>query len=298
MSENQNKKILIADSGATKTSWLLIDGQEKTTFETIGLHPSFIDNEGIRSILQNNPFTSFSNEVGELHFYGAGCGNPLGRELIKESLHGFFPNTQIEVETDLLGACRGLFGNEDGIAVILGTGSNSALYRKGRIEHSQPSLGYILGDEGSGAYLGKSLVAAYLNHDLPTVLQESFFEEYQLNRDQIISAVYRQPFPNRFLASFCPFLSENKTHPFVETLIYTGLNDFFRKSLYKYPNLYWYSIRFCGSIAYHFSDVLKQLCDKYKISCGRIVQSPMDGLVEYHKAAKAANKNRNTDDTD
>lgn len=283
MVENQNKKILLADSGATKTTWALLDGASQTVFETIGLHPSFIDKEGIISILQKAPFPNLSHEIDELHFYGAGCGNPKGQALIKESLHGFFPDSQIEVQTDLLGACRGLFGKEDGIAVILGTGSNSALYRKGNIEQSQPSLGYILGDEGSGAYLGKSLVAAFLNNDMPTILQETFFEKYQLNRDQIISAVYTQPFPNRFLASFCPFLSENKTHPFVEALIYAGLNDFFRKSLYKYPNLYWYSIRFCGSIAYHFSDVIKQLCDKYKIYCGRIVQGPMEGLVEYHK---------------
>lgn len=283
MSENQNKKILIADSGATKATWVLLDGTRKNTCETMGLHPSFIDKKRILASLHNSLWAAHPDEINELWFYGAGCGNSKGKEFIGESLKEFFPYAEVNVETDLLGACRGLFGEDEGVAVILGTGSNSALFQNGKIVGQHPSLGYILGDEGSGASLGKMLIATYLRREMPKDLEKALAKKFPFSHEEIIDTVYTRLFPNRFLASFCPFLSEHIEHPFINSMTLTRLGDFFQKNLLKYEHIHHHKIRFCGSIAFFFSEQIKELCLLHKLRCDGIARSPMEGLVSYHQ---------------
>ena len=277
------KSILIADSGATKTSWVWLNTEAEKHFETPGFHPAFVSKQTIHENLIQSISSKQSELIDDIYFYGAGCGNKKGKETIYTALTDFFPASNIYLETDLLGACRALFQEQQGICAILGTGSNSAFYKNGKIESRQPSLGYILGDEGSGAYLGKLLVTAFLNGEMTAISAIKFSETFDLSYEEIIDKVYRQPFPNRFLASLCPYLSAEKEDPFIDSLIRDGLNDFFRKNLLKYKNIEKQEIRFCGSIAFNFTGYLEVLCSKYKLNLGGVIKNPIEGLVKYHK---------------
>ena len=289
MIENIHKPILIADSGATKTSWRVIDNQTVTQFETIGMHPAFINFTEIDSILTKTFARYVPAHLSRVVFYGAGCSGDAGKNTIKKTLAPFFPSAKIEVHTDLLGACLALFGDEKGIASILGTGSNSAYFYHGNITQSHPSLGYILGDEGSGAYLGKKLVQLYLNLELPKELSIDFATRFNLDHDKTIEQVYKKPYPNRFLASLCPFLYDHQKIELIDKLIFEGLEDFFFKNLLKYEGIENLDIRFCGSIAYHFRNYIEQICSKHGLTLGKIVQNPIGGLVAYHKQQLSIN---------
>lgn len=282
MLRKQNKPILIADSGATKTDWVFINEGKQNSFETIGMHPMFISKNKITEALKNSLLKDSTRQEMEIYFYGAGCGSKQSRKFIRESLQDFFPSSKINVESDLIGAGLALFGNNEGIAIILGTGSNSAWFKNGKIVKSHPSLGFILGDEGSGSYLGKMLVSSFLNLELPAGLALSFKNKYQIGHRDLIEMIYAKEFPNRTLASFCPFISDHKEHPFIDKLIGKGLNDFFVKNILKYENVNHKKISFCGSIAYYFQDKIKELSSKYNLKCDLIIQKPMPGLVEFH----------------
>lgn len=275
--------ILIADSGATKAEWCLVSGKKKQVLFTAGISPYFLGTEAIRSLVQNEVATGLKNTtVDKLFFYGAGCANPENAKNVKKALQSVFPSAHVSVNTDLMAAAKALCGDQKGIACILGTGSNSCYYNGKTIVRNSPGLGYVLGDEGSGAYLGKKVLQYYLYDTFDEDLRARFDAKYVTTRVEILDAVYKQSFPNRYLASFALFLAENRGHYMIENIIEDGLNDFFFQHLNKYNEVWKYPVNFVGSVADGFKDVIKSLCESYEFDLGKILKTPMEGLVRYH----------------
>ena len=276
--------ILIADSGSTKTSWRLIHDDNKTSeFRTSGINPFYQSAEGIQHELQQNlkPQTDIY-EIERVYFYGAGCHFEDKKQIVRSAMQSIFENSVIEINSDLLAVCRALFGKEKGIACILGTGSNSCFYDGCEIKENVSPLGFMLGDEGSGAVLGKLLVADVLKNQLSEVLKNKFLTQYNLTTAEILDKVYKQPFPNRFLAQFAGFLHENSHHKPIYNIIYKSFEDFFMRNVMQYDYKH-HNIGFVGSIAYYFNDILATVAMDLNINISTIVQSPMDGLQQYHQ---------------
>lgn len=275
---------LIADSGATKAEWCLIrNGRRKTIF-TQGISPYFLNTGQIEALLRSELLPALKKTVpDEIFYYGTGCANPANALSVKKALKHVFPDTRVEVTHDLMGAARALSGREKGIACILGTGSNSCYYNGKKIIKNSPGLGYVLGDEGSGAYLGKKVIQYYLYGTFDDELRGRFDLTYTTNASEILENVYKKPLPNRYLAGFARFLAENRGHYMIENIIEDGLNDFFFNHLCKYREIWSQPVHFAGSIAFGFKDVLQQLCDSYEFELGRVMKNPMEGLIEYHR---------------
>jgi N-acetylglucosamine kinase-like BadF-type ATPase len=274
---------LIADSGATKAEWCLLkDGKRKTIF-TQGISPYFLSTEQITDLLLKELKPKMKNVIlDEIYYYGTGCANPENAKSVKKALQKVFPGTKAEVTHDLMAAARALCGRKKGIACILGTGSNSCYYDGKKIIKNSPGLGYVLGDEGSGAYLGKKVIQYYLYGTFDEELRARFDATYTTNASEILENVYKKPMPNRYLARFCRFLAENRGHYMIENIIEDGLNDFFFTHLCKYNETWTLPVCFAGGVAFGFQDVLKQLCNSYEFEIGIILKNPMEGLVKYH----------------
>lgn len=274
---------LIADSGATKCEWVLLDTGKKKKILTQGISPYFLSEEEVIALLQKELLPKIKQaSINEVYYYGTGLANSNNVKLIQRALKKVFPGAEVEANTDLLGAARALCGNAKGIACILGTGSNSCYYNGKKVVKNSPGLGYVLGDEGSGAYLGKKVIQYYLYNTFDEDLHARFNNTFDTSKDKILEQVYRGPNPNRYLASFTGFLADNRGHYMVENIIEDGINDFFFNHLYKYTESWLYPISFAGSVAYGFRDVIKNLCDTYELELGKVIKRPMDGLVEYH----------------
>ena len=276
--------ILIADSGATKTDWsLLSESGAVTIFNTQGISPHYQTSEEIAATVRTELLPQLQGIIpSQIFFYGTGCSSDKSKEIVAQGLRSVFPETESMVDHDLIAAARALCGREEGIACILGTGSNSCHFKDGKIAHNVPNLGFILGDEGSGGYLGKRLIQAFLNLELPTELHDKFKATYNLTHEEIIHTVYTKPFPNRYLATFAKFLGEHRKHPFIARLIYTGINDFFVKNITRYKEHQTLPVHFLGSIAYHFIAELNAIAASHNVTIGRILKTPMEGLIEYH----------------
>lgn len=274
---------LIADSGATKAEWCLIyNGKTKTVF-TQGISPYFLSTEQISTLLLKELKPKLKNvEVDEVYYYGTGCANPNNAKLVKKAIQKVFPGANSYVQHDLMGAARAVCGNNKGIACILGTGSNSCYYNGKKIVKNSPGLGYVLGDEGSGAYLGKRVLQYYLYNTFDEDLRARFDATYVTNTVEILENVYKKPLPNRYLAGFAKFLADNRGHYMIENIIEDGLNDFFFNHLCKYREIWTLPVSFAGSIAFGFKDVLRELCSTYEFELGKVLKNPMDGLVTYH----------------
>jgi N-acetylglucosamine kinase-like BadF-type ATPase len=280
---------LIADSGATKAEWRLVgQGKAKTLF-TQGISPYFMDTEAIAALLRRELVPAMSKgknregaEVGAVFYYGTGCANPANARIVQKALKTVFRGAAVSVQTDLMAAARAVCGREKGLACILGTGSNSCYYNGRSIVRNSPGLGYVLGDEASGAYLGKKVIQYYLYDTFDEDLRSRFDARFVTTPAEILDNVYKQPLPNRYLASFALFLAENRGHYMVENIIEDGLNDFFFQHLCKYPEVWKYPVHFVGSVAYGFRDVLQELCSSYEFELGTVVKNPMEGLVAYH----------------
>lgn len=274
---------LIADSGATKCEWRVVNnGIEKTIFTT-GISPYFLKEEEIVELLKRDLLPQLDDVmVDETYYYGTGLGNPKNVASITGALKVIFPGSNVEANTDLLAAARALCGSEQGIVCILGTGSNSCYYDGKEIAKNIASLGYVLGDEGSGAYLGKKVIQYYLYNTFDEDLRSRFDADFVTNYMEILENVYQKPFPNRYLAGFAYFLSENRGHYMVENILEDGLNDFFFNHLNKYGESWTSPINFVGSIASGFKDVLQELCNIYQLELGKVLKAPMDGLVKFH----------------
>ena len=275
---------LIADSGSSKTEWCLIQGNKKIQIQTQGISPYFLNIEQVIQILHKELLPKMKKLVpDEIHYYGTGCSNVENVKMIKSALKKVFPKAKCNVDHDLLGAARALCGNEKGIACILGTGSNSCFYNGKKIIKNNPGLGYVLGDEGSGTYLGKKVIQYYLYNTFDEDLMDRFNLKYNTSVTEILDAVYKQPLPNRYLAGFTGFLIENRGHFMIENIIEDGFNDFFFNHIYKYRESWSMPIHFVGSVAYGFRDVLKDLCNSYELQLGKVLKNPMEGLIKYHK---------------
>ncbi len=276
--------ILIADSGSFKTNWrILKDAGRVEAFNTIGLNPYFTGSEEIQQEIKAHfPREILMEQIREVHFYGSGCGAAEKGKMVENSLSELFSKAKVSVNTDLLASARACFGKKQGIVLILGTGSNNGLYDGEKITRQIPSLGYVLGDEGSGSQLGKKLLKACLMGELPEDLQESFLHRYNMGREEILDKLYSKPRPNKFLASFTPFLWWHRQHGYVQDIITESFSGLIQHCLKKYPEFYSVPVRCTGSVAHFFSQEITSMVSAAggRVDC--ILQHPADALAEYH----------------
>jgi glucosamine kinase len=276
--------ILIADSGATKCEWCLVSNGKKKTVFTQGISPYFLNAEQVQGIIRNELLPSLKNtNISSVFYYGTGCSNPGNVKMIKTAIQKVFKKAKVSVDLDLIGAAKACCGDSKGIVSILGTGSNSCYFNGKKMVKNSPGIGYILGDEGSGAYLGKKVIQYYLYDTFDDELKYKFEQKYGTDRTIILEKVYRQPLANRYLATFSLFLAENRGHYMVENIIEDGLNDFFFQHLCKYGESWKLPIHFVGGISFGFRDVIKELCQSYEFELGTILKNPMEGLIKYHQ---------------
>lgn len=276
--------ILIADSGATKTDWCFgTTLSDRQTIQTEGINPfhmdkAYIDGIILQQLIPQLPASALS-DCTAIHFYGAGC-LPERTEGITRTLRNLFPQATVQVNTDLLGAARALCQREPGIACILGTGSNSCLYDGTQIIDNISPLGYILGDEGSGAYLGKRFVGDCLKRQLPGFLAEGLMERYGLTLPDLLEKVYRQPQANRFLASLTPYIYEQREVPEVKEFLKDCFREFFKRNVLLYKRTW--PVSFVGSIAWYFQQEIQESAKELQLPIGRFVKNPIDELSVYH----------------
>lgn len=277
--------ILIADSGSTKTDWCILESENAIKhIKTKGTNPFFqteneISNEIKKSLLPQLPTLNFES----IHFYGAGCGFPDKISIVKKALAQHLTVAQdIEVCTDMLGAARALCQNESGIACIMGTGSNSCFYNGKEITENVSPLGFILGDEGSGANIGKIFIGDILKNQLPSNLKNEFLKYFNTTPGEIIDKVYRQPFPNRYLASLSPFIAMHLNKPEIKQLVKSSFKSFIKRNIMQYDYKK-HNVNFTGSISYYYKPLLEESCIEMGINIGKIEKDPMPGLIEYHK---------------
>lgn len=274
--------ILIADSGATKTEWCLTDGTESETIYTEGLNPYYHTSESIKDVVRYNLVPEIDNKIDQLFFYGAGCDSEEKNEVVREALVSIFPDAEVHIFHDLLGAARACFLREAGIACILGTGSNSCLYDGNEIIEHIPSLAFILGDEGSAGYFGKKLINKYFRDEIPDDLIEPLERDYNMSLDHITKGLYDGSQKSRFIASYGSFLGEHADHPFIKEILYEGFESFISRIILKYTNATDYQVRFIGSVAFAHQEMIKEILAKYDLEAGLFVRNPMDRLVEFH----------------
>ena len=276
--------ILIVDSGSFKTDWTFLSSSDKIQFQTIGLHPHFIDSRDVHNKLSEiGHIKKYKTQVRKIFFYGAGCNSEKNKDVIFQILKEIFSEAEIKINSDLLGAAKALFNKQSGIACILGTGSNCCFYDGENISNKTPSLGYILGDEGSGAYMGKLLLKKYLYSQLPANLENHLRNNYQLTQEKILQAVYNEPFPNRYIAQFSKFISEYKNEKAMSDIIHNSIEDFFINHILKITENKQNNIRFTGSVAWAFKDFIISIARKYNLSADHITQTPMEELIHLHK---------------
>ena len=274
---------LIADGGSTKTEWCLLSGKKKVLINSQGMSPYFINEFQMESIIKTEVLPALKKTlIDEIYYYGTGCTSPVNARLVKKVLHRIFPEASVNIESDITGAAKALCGNEKGIACILGTGSSACYYNGKRIVKNSPGLGFILGDEGSGAYLGKKVIQYFLYNTFDEDLRARFDAKFITNASEILDAVYKQPLANRYLASYAIFLAENRGHYMVENIIEDAFNDFFYRHVIKFSESWKLPVNFAGGIAYGFKDILVEMCNSYQLQLGNVLRNPMEGLIKYH----------------
>ncbi len=280
--------ILIADSGSTKTDWRLLDKQNSIVQgKTAGFNPFYQTTQDIFTEIQQVLLPQLNmahiEAVEEVHYYGAGCSTEANIEIVYQALAAVFPQANIAINNDLLAAARALCDKEAGIVGILGTGSNTCFYDGEKIAYSRPNLGFVLGDEGSGAALGKKIVTAYLYEEMPAKLVERFNKRYSITRGEVMEHVYKKPFPNRYMASFSQFLYHNLQDPFIYRLVYDSFSELFDRHIVKYDNVNAHKVHFVGSIAFYYSNLLRQVANDKGITLRNIMESPIAGLTLFHQ---------------
>ena len=277
--------ILIADSGSTKTHWCLMAGNgQSSEFFTDGINPFFQTSDAMKNSISNQLLPQLAHlmwvgPIEAVYFYGAGCTAEKA-PYVEDAIRGCFKKVkEVVVQSDMVGAAISLVGKGAGVACILGTGANSCYFENGEIVKNVPALGFILGDEGSGAVLGKRLVSDLLKNQLSDELKEKFLSEYNTSAAEIIENVYRKPFPNRYLAQFSKFCSANIDNPLIYQLVYDHFAYFVKRILPQYPKV---PVGFVGSVAYYYKDILAKVMKDNGFELGKILQSPMEGMKEYY----------------
>ena len=277
--------ILIADSGSSKTDWAYFDRSTNKLkiIRTIGLNPYFIDSKRIiEELNSSSDLLKISKFIRKIFFYGAGCSEDSKKNIIFDSLNSFFLGSDIYIEHDLLGACLSLNSKKSSVNCILGTGSIACIYNGKEIELSVPSLGFILGDEGSGNYFGKKILNLYMTNQLPKNLKSDFEKKFDISYKKIMANVYHSERPNFFLSSFFPFIAKNQNDPFISNIIKDGLLDFLKIHVFSIPNYEDYKINFFGSVSLILKDKIIKILKERKCKIGLFIDKPILGLFNYH----------------
>ena len=288
---------LIIDAGSTKMDWILLDGKEvMTRFTTEGFNPNYAETQCLDNIIRlvetrfiASPHAEIpisrrdkSASLQGIHYYGTGCGNEQNCFLIKEMFLRHFPNAETYVAHDLVAACHALLGHNSGIACILGTGSNSCLYDGINIAEEAVSLGYLVGDEGSGVHIGREVVRTYFYGFMPEDLRQKFETKYHLELKDFIHRLYHEGQSSRYLASFARFAGENQAHPYIQDLVKDCLKSFIEAFVLRYADCKSLKISFIGSVAFHFKNLLKESLTEYGLTMGEVMQAPAEGLIKYY----------------
>ena len=312
--QKNTSMILICDCGSTKAEWVLLDGADVAKrFVTDGFNPNISNNDTMNGIVKQSLTNVVDyHDVSDVYFYGSGCGSAANQVKVKLIFSKFYPLSKAEVYPDTLGACHALFGDKPGIACILGTGSNACVYDGENITQSIVSLGYIIGDEGSGCHIGKRIVHDYFLGIMPEDLREKFDEKYHLDKDAFLKKVYKGDQPSRYLAKFAKFAGKNIENQYVVKAVSDCFEQFIQSSFrLKRNEMEWNGeilqqrkltgnedfsttlrfarndVGFVGSVAYYFRDILMNCLGKHNIKCQKILKNPMDGLIEYYEDQNA-----------
>jgi glucosamine kinase len=280
--------ILIADSGSTKTDWILSNGEKNIEkYRTVGINPFFHTPHSVKDALKESDLKNIvSQDITNIYFYGAGCSTEVNCSIVSEGLKLLFPNTKIEVNHDMLAAARSLCGHNQGLAAILGTGSNTCLFDGENVVKTIGGYGHILGDEGSGMQIGKTLLQNFMNDEMDAEISNTFFNQYKLSKKDVMDKVMKSQFPNRYMASFSTFLFENISNNYCQQIVEECFTDFFDKNILKYKEAVDLDLHIVGSIAYHFAPQLKNIAKNKNIKIGKILRSPIEELAAFHSNVK------------
>jgi glucosamine kinase len=276
--------ILVADSGSSKTDWLLTlkDGEVKQ-FRTAGLNPYFLSEKEIVKVIQEQAadMIAFATDIDEIYFFGAGCSSPDRHEIVSNAISQLFNKSYISVDSDLLGCAYATCGHEKGLCCVLGTGSNISFFDGEEIHSGKHGLGFVLGDEGAGTWFGKTLITDFLYGKMPHDISIKFEEAYHLDKETVIKRVYQTPSANSYLASFTKFISEIRQTEYAQNLLHNGLLEFIETNIKSYPQYHRYKSHFVGSIAYVFTDELTEVCKANGIHIGKIIKQPIHDLMAF-----------------
>ena len=293
---------LIIDAGSTKMGWILIEGHEvKAHFVTKGFNPNYSDRHDLKNIVSSVETQCYASQknmlqdsetqgiasLQDIFYYGTGCGNEQNCQIIKEVFQNRFPHAEIHVTHDLMAVCHAVLGHDKGIACILGTGSNSCVYDGNDIVERAASLGYLVGDEGSGMHIGREVVRAYFYGFMPEDLRQQFQAVYQLELKDFIQNLYHVEQPSKYLASFAKFAGEHQKHPFIHDLVKNCFKAYIGTSVCRYEGCKTMKVCFIGSVAYHFKDILKESLAEYGLTMGEVMSTPAEGLIRYYQSLPA-----------
>ncbi|NQY66810.1 MAG: N-acetylglucosamine kinase [Flavobacteriales bacterium] len=274
---------LIADSGSSKCDWVVIDDSVRIDVNTMGLNPFFHDAEFIQNIIQNEPgLVKYVDEIAEVHYYGAGCSSDDLKEVVSTGLSAVFSNALVSVQHDALSSVFATYDGDSCISCIIGTGSNSVFFNGVDAREEVPALGFVLGDEGSGSYLGKRLLSDFLYKKMPLSLSNAFLEKYGVDKNSILDNTLKKPNVNVYLASFAPFLSENIGSNYAQKIVVDAFSAFVDIHVMCYKEAKDVPIHFVGSVAYYFKDQLKEVLEMNGLTLGNVLRKPIDGLVQFH----------------
>lgn len=276
--------ILVADSGSSKTDWLLAQSnQEPVKYNTSGLNPYFLTDKEIMRVIQEQvpDMAALGTQIDEIYFFGAGCSSPDRREIVSNALSQLYPKAFISVDSDMLGSAYATCGHHKGLCCVLGTGSNITFFDGEETHDGKHGLGFVLGDEGAGTWFGKVLITDYLYGNMPSGIEAEFKKAFKPNKDAVIKSVYQKRAANSYLASFAKFLSTIRESAYGHNLIRRGLLEFIQTNIQSYPEYQQYTCHFVGSIAYFFSDELKAICAEHDINVGKIMQHPIYHLLQF-----------------
>lgn len=277
--------IIIADSGSSKIDWRLLanDGTIQQA-SSPGFNPYYQPLDHLKKSIQESLIPVLQGNVKKVFFYGTGVSSPRNQDLVRSAFLEFFPGATVNIEWDLLGAARALCGREKGIACILGTGSNSCLYDGNTITDQVANLGWILADEGSGTNLGKTLLVDYLRKKMPEDLSKQFQQRFPFTREEFLERIYQQEKPSTFLATFSKFIFQHLKEPYCYRLVYNGFSEFYENNVMKYPDYQNVKVHFVGSIAFYYSDLLRQVANDKGVTVKNILETPIAGLTLYHQS--------------
>lgn len=276
---------IIADSGSTKTEWIILDNtQIINRIYSIGYNPYYYDIVVLENILKNELLTVVNpDDVNQIYYYGSGCSTIGNCKKVKKAINDVFSKSTVSVNHDLTGAAAGLLGNTEGIACILGTGSNSCHWNGMEITHNIPSVGYLLGDEGSGTYLGMKILKGILEEKAPPEISDKYYKQFNTSFEEVLRTIYDQHQPNRFFAELSKFAGKNISNVWIQNKIIESFDDFIENNISHYPDYKSKPIAFTGSVAYHFKDLLKSSLKKAGLNIGEVLKNPIEGLIKYHQ---------------